>query len=120
LNSPCGTLCVTETISFTENRIHYSLFALLDFRKLVVLDVLLYSIALTLEFAALIKLRRHRPDLERPFKIPGGWPGLTLTACGVAAFALAWPAAVRPKASRLLPLKLRGLDRGNRISSANC
>jgi amino acid transporter len=67
----------------------YSLFALLDFRKLVVLDVLLYSIALTLEFAALIKLRRHRPDLERPFKIPGGWPGLALAVCGVAAFALA-------------------------------
>lgn len=67
----------------------YSLFALLDFRKLVVMDVLLYSIALALEFAALIKLRRQRPDLERPFKIPGGWMGLTLAACGVAAIALA-------------------------------
>jgi len=67
----------------------YSFFALLDFRKLVVLDVLLYCIALLLEFAALIRLRRRRPDLERPFKIPGGWPGLTLAACGVTAFALA-------------------------------
>jgi len=79
----------TPHVSLLLCSVIYSLFALLDFRKLVVLDVLLYSIALTLEFAALIKLRRHRPDLERPFKIPGGWPGLTLAACGAAAFALA-------------------------------
>jgi hypothetical protein len=34
LNGPCGTLCVTETISFTEDRIHDSLFALSRLTKL--------------------------------------------------------------------------------------
>jgi len=79
----------TPHVSLILCSVIYSLFALLDFRKLVVLDVLLYSIALLLEFAALIELRWHRPDLGRPFKIPGGWPGLTPAACGVAAFGLA-------------------------------
>ncbi len=64
----------------------YSLFTLLDFRKLVVIDVLIYSIALLLEYAALIKMRRKKPNLPRPFKIPGGWPGLILVTCVVAAF----------------------------------
>ena len=67
----------------------YSLFTLLDFKKLVVLDVLIYSIALMLEFVALIKLRWTRPDLDRPFKIPGGWVGLVLPTCAFAAFTLA-------------------------------
>ena len=67
----------------------YSLFTLLDFRKLVVIDVLIYSIALLLEYAALIKLRRREPNLPRPFKIPGGWPGLILATCAPAVFTLA-------------------------------
>ncbi len=79
----------TPHVSLLLCSVIYSFFALLDFRKLVAMDVLLYSIALLLEFAALIKLRWNRPDLERPFRIPGGWLGLTLATCGVAAFALA-------------------------------
>jgi amino acid transporter len=79
----------TPHVSLLLCSVIYSLFALLDFRKLVAMDVLLYSIALMLEFVALIKLRWHRPDLERPFKIPGGWLGLTLMTCALAAFALA-------------------------------
>ena len=67
----------------------YSLFTLLDFRKLVVIDVLIYSIALLLEYAALIRLRWKKPNLPRPFKIPGGWPGLILSTSLVTAFALA-------------------------------
>ena len=78
----------TPQVSLLLCSVIYSLFALLDFRRLVVLDVLLYSIALLLEFVALLKLRRDRPDLERPFRIPGGRLGLTLATCGVAAFAL--------------------------------
>jgi amino acid transporter len=79
----------TPHVSLLLCSVIYSLFALLDFRKLVAMDVLLYAIALMLEFAALIKLRGQRPDLERPFKIPGGWLGLILATSGVAAFALA-------------------------------
>lgn len=44
----------------------------------MVVDVFVYSLALLLEFAALIALRRKRPDMHRPFKIPGGWPVIVL------------------------------------------
>jgi amino acid transporter len=53
-------------------------FAALSFGKLVVIDVLLYSAALSLEFAALIMLRWKRPGFPRPFRIPGGWVAIAL------------------------------------------
>ena len=56
----------------------YSLFTLGPFQSLVVVDVFLCSLALILEFAALIALRIKYPDLPRPFKIPGGWPVIAL------------------------------------------
>jgi len=55
-----------------------ALLAALSFGKLVVIDVLLYSAALSLEFVALIVLRRKRPDLRRPFRVPGGWVSIAL------------------------------------------
>jgi len=55
-----------------------SLFAALPFGKLVVIDILLYSSALLLEFLALIALRHKRPEMKRPFRVPGGWFGLVL------------------------------------------
>jgi amino acid transporter len=57
-----------------------ALFAALSFGKLVLIDVLLYSAALSLEFAALIALRKRAPEMSRPFRIPGGWPGVILVA----------------------------------------
>lgn len=53
-------------------------FTVLPFTKLVVLDILLYAIELFLEFLALIALRAKEPHLERPFRVPGGWPVLIL------------------------------------------
>ena len=53
-------------------------FAALPFGKLVVLDILLYSGSLLLQFAALTALRRRRPEMVRPFRIPGGWPVIVL------------------------------------------
>jgi amino acid transporter len=55
-----------------------AVFAAFSFGKLVVIDVLLYSAALSLEFAALITLRWKRPGFPRPFRIPGGWLGVAL------------------------------------------
>ena len=49
-----------------------ALFAALPFGKLVVIDILLYSAEIFLEFIALIVLRRTEPDLARPFRIRGG------------------------------------------------
>jgi len=38
--------------------------------------VILYSATILLEFAALIALRRRLPQARRPFRVPGGWPGV--------------------------------------------
>jgi len=57
-----------------------ALFAALSFGKLVLIDVLLYSAALSLEFVALIALRLRAPEMHRPFRIPGGWPGVIVVA----------------------------------------
>jgi amino acid transporter len=48
---------------------------LLGFERLVTLDILLYGCSLGLEFAALIALRIREPELERPFRVPGGMFG---------------------------------------------
>lgn len=60
--------------------IFYSVFVLLSFVHLVVADVLLYSMALFLEFAALIVLRKKRPELRGSFRIPIGRGGVTALA----------------------------------------
>jgi amino acid transporter len=48
----------------------YSLFALLPLGQLVVADVVLYALALALEFGALIALRKSEPMLRGSFRIP--------------------------------------------------
>jgi len=47
----------------------------LGFERLVTIDVLVYGASLLLEFLALVVLRVTEPDLERPFKVPGGMFG---------------------------------------------
>lgn len=64
-----------------------AIFAALPFGKLVIIDILLYAAALTLEFAALFALRLREPLLPRPFAIRGGWP--VLLALGLAPMGLA-------------------------------
>ena len=58
----------------------YSAFMLLPFGGLVVADVLLYSLALMLEFASLIQLRRREPTLRGAFRIPLGTRAVTVLA----------------------------------------
>jgi amino acid transporter len=53
----------------------FSVFSLNAFSSLVVIDVLLNSLTLLLQFAALWRLRFKRPELKRA-KVPGGWVGL--------------------------------------------
>jgi amino acid transporter len=55
-----------------------ALFAVLPFGKLVVLEILLYTGTLLLQFVALMALRLKKPEMRRPFCIPGGWPMLIL------------------------------------------
>lgn len=46
------------------------------FMDLLIIDVTVYGAGLSLEYIALVKLRKVSPDVYRPFKIPLGIPGL--------------------------------------------
>jgi amino acid transporter len=50
------------------------------FSGLVVADVLLYSLALMLEFASLVQLRRREPTLRGAFRLPVGTLGVAVIA----------------------------------------
>lgn len=50
----------------------------LGFERLVTIDILLYGASLSLEFVALIVLRIKAPEMERPYKVPGGTFGAIL------------------------------------------
>jgi amino acid transporter len=58
----------------------YSVFALVPFGTLVVADVLMYAVALGLEFGALVALRKKEPELRGSFRIPLGRGGVALLA----------------------------------------
>src|SRR5260370_37289524 len=70
--------CGTAWVSILVGAAICSVFSLNAFATLVVVDVVLYSAALLLELAALVVLRVKLPDIRRPFRVPGGWPGITL------------------------------------------
>jgi amino acid transporter len=58
----------------------YSFFVLISFGKLIIADVLLYSLALFLEFGALLQLRKREPSLRGAFRIPLGRRGVGFLA----------------------------------------
>ena len=60
----------TPRTAVIVSAVFYSAFALVAFGKLIVADVLLYSVALFLEFGALIQLRKTEPSLRGVFRIP--------------------------------------------------
>jgi len=60
--------------------VFYSIFVLVPFGRLVIADVLLYSLALFLEFGALIQLRKREPALRGAFRIPLGRGGVIALA----------------------------------------
>lgn len=64
-----------------------ALFAAFSFGSLAVIQCLLYSAALTLEFLALLVLRVRRPHAERSFRVPGGWLGMAYVLTSPFAFA---------------------------------
>jgi amino acid transporter len=55
-----------------------------SFEGLTIIYCLVYTASLVLEFLALLLLRRRRPEVARPFRIPGGRVGLWL-ACSLPA-----------------------------------
>jgi amino acid transporter len=63
----------------------------ISFEGLISIDLVLYGVALLLEFIALVVLRVREPGLDRPFRIPGGLTAAVLAGVGPAvliAFAL--------------------------------
>jgi amino acid transporter len=56
----------------------YSIFAVIPFGGLLAGNVLLYTTALGMEFAALLKLRRAEPELRGAYRVPLGVPGLAV------------------------------------------
>jgi amino acid transporter len=66
----------------------YGMFGLLSFEKLVIINVLLYSIAMALEFVTLIVLRIRHESMPRPFRIPLGTLGVILASGSFLAFAI--------------------------------
>jgi amino acid transporter len=72
----------------------------LGFERLVTIDILLYGMALLLEFIALVALRIKEPDLQRPFRVPGGLAGAILV--GVCPALLLVFAAVHGQSEQIL------------------
>src|SRR5258708_38989976 len=70
----------TPRMAIIVSAVFYSVFALVSFSKLVVADVLLYSLALFLEFGALVQLRKTEPSLLGVFRIPLGRTGVAVLA----------------------------------------
>jgi amino acid transporter len=70
----------TPRTAIIVSAVFYSVFALVAFGKLIVADVLLYSVALFLEFGALIQLRKTEPSLRGVFRIPVGRTGVAVLA----------------------------------------
>lgn len=64
-----------------------ALFAAFSFGSLAVIQCLLYSGALALEFLALLVLRVRRPHADRSFRVPGGWFGMAYVCMSPFAFA---------------------------------
>lgn len=70
----------TPVVSIVVCSVIYALLAFGPFQTLAVTTVLLYGVSLLLQFGALIALRLRAPDMARPFRIPGGLPGVLLVA----------------------------------------
>ena len=98
------------TVALIATCVVSGLFAILPFTQLVVIDVLMYSAGLLLEFLALIVLRASQPQLKRPFKVPGGRLGLLLvTVCPMSFASVVVFSAVTGGPSALWQLGLAAL-----------
>jgi len=56
----------------------YGALSWFSFSELITANAFLYGLSIMLEMLALMILRSREPELERPFKIPGGMPVLVL------------------------------------------
>jgi amino acid transporter len=66
----------TPWVSVVVSAAVYAAFAVFSFKELIVLNVWLYSLSLLVELAAFVRLRLAEPALPRPWRVPGGTPGM--------------------------------------------
>ncbi len=93
----------TPRRAVVASAVGYSVFALLSFGGLLAADVLLYTAALAMEFAALLALRRREPELVGTFRVPVGVPVLAVLAgLPVLVLAIAVALEVRSRAIGLV------------------
>jgi amino acid transporter len=64
-----------------------AIFAGLPFTNLVVIAIIFYVGALGLQFISFLRLRQISPEMERPFRVKGGWPIAILISVLPALFA---------------------------------
>mmetsp|Transcript_31170 Transcript_31170/g.98973 ORF Transcript_31170/g.98973 Transcript_31170/m.98973 type:complete len:681 (-) Transcript_31170:847-2889(-) len=62
----------TPTIATLLSAVGVVALSKMSFTEIIELENAMYVVAEVIEFAAFVYLRRHRPDVERPFKIPIG------------------------------------------------
>ena len=79
----------------------------LGFERLVLIDIILYGVALLLEFVALAVLRVREPQLPRPFRAPGGFIGAAALGLGPAALLVL--TCIRGSSERAGPVTAVGL-----------
>jgi amino acid transporter len=95
------------SVSIVVLAIAWSVALGLGLDRLILLDVVLYGLALVLEFAAFVTLRLREPNLVRPFRVPGGLPVAVLLGAGPCALlCLAFARASREEGSSLSSLGL--------------
>jgi amino acid transporter len=68
----------TPVVAIAVSCVVFAVFCALNFQTLVDSDVMLNMFGMTLEFAALVILRWRYPNMNRPYRIPGGYPALFL------------------------------------------
>ncbi|MBS1703701.1 MAG: APC family permease [Armatimonadetes bacterium] len=56
----------------------YTCLSWFSFTELITANVILYGLSILFEFAALVVLRVREPNLERPYRVPGGLPVVAL------------------------------------------
>jgi amino acid transporter len=79
----------TPAMSIWINSIGVALLIPFSFQELIQVDMFLYALALILEFAALIWLRVHKPEMPRPYRVPFGIPGVIAISIPPVALCLA-------------------------------
>ncbi|CAM5721994.1 MULTISPECIES: APC family permease [Streptomyces] len=87
-NTPVGALLASSTVVVVLSAV--------DFSSILRATVLLTLSSILLEFMAFLVLRWRYPQMRRPVRVPGGWPGAVLVVALPTAMIvyLAWSTAV--------------------------